>query len=334
MKKGGWVFISHSHQDIDLVRKIRNHLESLGLEPLMFYLKCLSDEHEIEDLIKREIDERDWFIYADSKNARSSKWVQTERDYIETLSGKKVFTIDLTDDVDKQMEFVKHIARQMKVFISCSHKDQVLQNKISEKLLEKDMLVLTDENLFLPGEGWELSAAVAIDEASRNGFVIILITENSKNSVAVEREIQRALQCGGKIIPVYVGNASLDEQLLNQIGDIQGVHIEQNPSDAEFDKIIEHILHRVNFYHSDFKNSYSYRSAKTIHLPPISRIDNLTFFDCDNLECVYIPDSVIYITPDAFEDHPDILVKCSRNSYAEGYCRRLGIKYELIDDYT
>jgi hypothetical protein len=30
--------------DIDLVRKIRNHLESLGLEPLMFYLKCLSDE--------------------------------------------------------------------------------------------------------------------------------------------------------------------------------------------------------------------------------------------------------------------------------------------------
>ena len=52
---------------------------------LMFYLKCLSDENEIEELIKREIDEREWFIYADSQNARASRWVQTEREYIETL---------------------------------------------------------------------------------------------------------------------------------------------------------------------------------------------------------------------------------------------------------
>lgn len=49
-KNGGWVFISHSHQDISLVRKIRNHLESLGFEPLMFFLKCLSDDDEIDFL--------------------------------------------------------------------------------------------------------------------------------------------------------------------------------------------------------------------------------------------------------------------------------------------
>ena len=45
MSKGGWVFISHSHQDIDLVRKIRNHFERLGFEPLMFYLKFISDNN-------------------------------------------------------------------------------------------------------------------------------------------------------------------------------------------------------------------------------------------------------------------------------------------------
>ena len=73
--EGGWVFISHSHKDLGAVRKIRNHLEKLGFEPLMFYLKCLSDENEIEELIKREIDERDWFIYADSQSARASRWV-------------------------------------------------------------------------------------------------------------------------------------------------------------------------------------------------------------------------------------------------------------------
>lgn len=62
-KEGGWVFLSHSHQDINKVRKIRNLLEQRGFEPLLFFLKCLTDDDEIEDLIKREITEREWFIY-------------------------------------------------------------------------------------------------------------------------------------------------------------------------------------------------------------------------------------------------------------------------------
>lgn len=57
-KDGGWIFISHSHLDIDIVRKIRNKLEDRGFEPLMFFLKCLNDDNEIESLIKREINER------------------------------------------------------------------------------------------------------------------------------------------------------------------------------------------------------------------------------------------------------------------------------------
>ncbi len=32
----GWILISHSHQDIELVRRIRNHFEKLGFEPLVF----------------------------------------------------------------------------------------------------------------------------------------------------------------------------------------------------------------------------------------------------------------------------------------------------------
>lgn len=52
-KEGGWVFISHSHLDIEVVRKIRNQLEECGFEPLMFYLKCLTDDNEIESLIQK-----------------------------------------------------------------------------------------------------------------------------------------------------------------------------------------------------------------------------------------------------------------------------------------
>ena len=74
-REGGYVFISHSHLDIDKVRILRNRMEEEGFEPLCFYLKCLTEEDEITGLIQREIDAREWFVYVDSKNARNSDWV-------------------------------------------------------------------------------------------------------------------------------------------------------------------------------------------------------------------------------------------------------------------
>ena len=93
--KGGYIFLSHSHEDIEKVREIRNSLEQDGFEPLCFYLKCLSDDSEIEDLIKREIDAREWFVFVNSENSRKSKWVTLEREYILRTNRKKVITIDI-----------------------------------------------------------------------------------------------------------------------------------------------------------------------------------------------------------------------------------------------
>ena len=205
MKQGGWVFISHSHQDIAKVREIRNYLEKLGFEPLMFYLKCLSDENEIEDLIKREIDERDWFIYVDSNNARNSKWVKTEREYIENFADKKVFTINLNDDLEKQLKNIEHIAKQMKVFISYSSKDRALKERISQRLLQKDMLIIDEEDNVFGGFNYQMQAKKMIKAAAREGFVLLLVTENSYQSVYIEYEIKYAKKSNGKIIPVYVG---------------------------------------------------------------------------------------------------------------------------------
>ena len=122
-KDGGWIFISHSHLDIDIVRRIRNKLEDRGFEPLMFFLKCLNDDNEIESLIKREINEREWFIYVESDNAANSRCVKSEREYIAQLSGKKVFTIDINGDITQQIE---NITRQLKVFISYARKDRTV----------------------------------------------------------------------------------------------------------------------------------------------------------------------------------------------------------------
>lgn len=44
-KKEIWIFLSHSSDDFNKVRKIRNYLEEKSYRPLMFYLKRKSDEH-------------------------------------------------------------------------------------------------------------------------------------------------------------------------------------------------------------------------------------------------------------------------------------------------
>ena len=57
----------------------------------------------------------------------------------------------------------------------------------------------------------------------------------------------------------------------------------------------------------------------------------MTFWDAENLECVYIPDSVAYIAPDTFDDLPHILVKCSQGSYADRFCQRHGIRHKYTE---
>ncbi len=84
MAEGAWIFLSHSNKDFDQVRELRSILEEKEHHPLMFFLKCLSDEDEIDDLIRREIEVRSWFILCDSENARNSAWVQQE---IEIIKG-------------------------------------------------------------------------------------------------------------------------------------------------------------------------------------------------------------------------------------------------------
>lgn len=246
--EGGWVFLSHSHQDIAKVRKIRNHLESLGFEPLMFYLKCLTDKDEITDLIKREIDERDWFIYADSPNARASEWVRTELEHIHgSPMQKNVFTVDLNEDIAVQLAQIEHVTKQMKVFISYSHRDRELCRRVKEKLLDKDMQVLTDEDLLMPGSSWYTQVHNTISATAREGFVLLLLTSNTINSLAVRREIEATLKCAGKIIPIYVGDVQPSAEWLSPLREIVSVTISEDPSEVELDSIVQRILKSVDF---------------------------------------------------------------------------------------
>lgn len=88
MRGGGcWIFLSHSSKDIDKVRLIRNEFEKLGHNPLAFHLRCLSTDteqgrKELDSLIKREIDAREWFVFCESPAASISPYVAEEHAYI------------------------------------------------------------------------------------------------------------------------------------------------------------------------------------------------------------------------------------------------------------
>ena len=49
MSEGSWIFLSHSHNDFEKVREVRNILEVQGHNPLMFFLKCLTPPFDRAD---------------------------------------------------------------------------------------------------------------------------------------------------------------------------------------------------------------------------------------------------------------------------------------------
>ena len=50
IEEGFLGFVSHSTKDFERVRLVRNALEDSGFRPILFYLKCLENETEVNDL--------------------------------------------------------------------------------------------------------------------------------------------------------------------------------------------------------------------------------------------------------------------------------------------
>ena len=239
---GGYIFLSHSHDDIIDVRKIRNALEDSGFEPLCFYLKCLTDADEIADLIKREIDAREWFIFLDSENARKSKWVTLEREYITRTDSKKILTIDL-NDASSVEQALNSMAHGLRIFLSCSHKDTLVARRIRDVLVVKDYLVYDDSSLSY--DPWESEIANAIEAASQDGCVLVLLTPDSIRSVHVKTELKYALQCGGHVIPVILGDVELPPGLSFLLHGRQQYRLSADPTDQELLDMVENISRNI-----------------------------------------------------------------------------------------
>lgn len=152
-----YVFISHSHKDIEKVRIIRNLLEKLNSEPLLFFLKSLTDEDEITELIKKEIDARIWFIYCKSKNSLNSTWVKTELEYVKETNKENFLEIDLDEDFiglslkeEKEEQIIQafnNIRFLSSINVSYSNNDSTFVKDVVNCLNKFNIMVSLDNEL-------------------------------------------------------------------------------------------------------------------------------------------------------------------------------------------
>ena len=195
LNQGGYVFISHSHQDIQKVRQIRNAMEEAGFEPLCFYLKCLSDEDEIEGLIKREMDAREWFVYIDSPNSKASAWVAKERKYIESRGDKQIVTIDLETN-QSMKEVSDKLIHGLRICIVCAEQDRKPGEDMQRRFMEKDMQA-SIKIISLP-------AAEPIHE-TQAGCIVPLLSHGGILSEQLDTLFSEETKASAKIIPVMIG---------------------------------------------------------------------------------------------------------------------------------
>lgn len=199
-----WVFLSHSNEDYEKVRIVRNYLEEKQYRPIMFYLKCLNDEEEVNDLIKREIDSRNRFILCDSKNAKKSKWVKTEVDYIKSKE-RMYQVIDLEKSIESIKRQIDTFIFRSSVFVSYSHEDEKLAKSIIKELKKHDFRIIEPE--ILTSGSLMVSLTKNIEEASNKGYVLILLSKYSVKSQWVLSETQYALNLckeRNNIIPIVI----------------------------------------------------------------------------------------------------------------------------------
>lgn len=201
-----WVFVSHSTKDLEKVRRVRDAIEEAGGEPILFFLKCLGDHDEIDDLIKREIEARNFFLLCDSAQARDSDWVQAEIAHVKALGDKRVEIIDLDGEWERQIEGILSLMRQATVFLSYARQDEEVVSQVRSALIANDFSVWDPSHDLHAGEDWGNQLTSAVEASAGFGFFLHFLSSASLSSQWVAFETQKALATGigNRYIPILL----------------------------------------------------------------------------------------------------------------------------------
>lgn len=194
-----WIFLSHSNKDFAKVRMIRNYLEERSCRPLMFYLKCLSNDDEIDGLIKREIDCRTRFIICESENSQGSKWVQSEVKYIKSQQ-RAYETIDLSQTDEQIKAQLDELVKSTQIFLAYSRRDDEIVRSVYSHIRKYDIKCMGVDPDFISGKNFQEAFSNDIDLAREFGFVVFFASRNSMSGLYFIEELMDAAEKGASIL--------------------------------------------------------------------------------------------------------------------------------------
>lgn len=187
------IFLSHSSKDIEKVKKIRDILELLGFKPLIFYLKCLDDDCEtLNELLKREIEARNLFLYCRSKASEKSKWVQEELNYIKSFDSKRLYEIDIDNFQKSMVGFLGKIS------------DIIYKNQIVIYADSKDLEIATQLYSYLVSKDFVVSFADS--RAPQFSLIGMPVCEYEKAKNGIQNQVEKMIQ---EISTMYLNEAIL-----------------------------------------------------------------------------------------------------------------------------
>lgn len=258
-----WVFISHSNKDFEKIIKVRNKLEKLKYKPLLFFLKCLEDDTEIFELIKREIKARDRFILCDSHNSRISPWVQKEIDYIKSLH-RPYEIIDLDADDSVINKCIERFDRRSSVYI-WSTSDEITE-QLSKILIGKAFKVGILPSTYL-NDYLDFKRGIQVKdfkEIDSNAYIVTIINrELNKNEKSVLDSCSDYFRSSdGDTFLLYVVSVNEDErsalikantEFLKEMYQGNGIHARYItsrgiPNQAKL--IMQNIVELDNYHHT------------------------------------------------------------------------------------
>ncbi len=216
-RANGWVFLSHSSDDYEEVKVVRNYLEENGFSALMFYLKCFEDKSKIsmaQKLIKWEIESRNIFVLCKSKSADSSSWVQLEVDYVKTFPEKifrEIYMDRLKYEKCTELSQLDNLMNQSTLFFTYSRspKDKKFVEKVSESLASLGFKIFSDYKSIRAGEKIAGTINDAIEEVSKSGIVLMFLSKNCLKSNWFWLEKGIALDSDSMIIPIIIDDVNI-----------------------------------------------------------------------------------------------------------------------------
>lgn len=240
-----WVFLSHSFKDFTSVRLLRNVLEEQGYFPLMFFLKCIDDDHELESLIKREIECRTNFILCDSANARQSKWVQREVSFIQALN-RNYEVVDISGNLGEVKDKIFQLTRRLTIFLSFDQDHEGIAYAMYLRLSKYDFNIILRPLGEFKGKDYYECTSDDFSHLMDNGIVVVIAGEWASDQInQFRKEWLLAIENNKSHEPSYLFTFVFEQGLSKKLDGVECVKLENVDVYDRVDAAVNRVLSRM-----------------------------------------------------------------------------------------